>query len=261
MRTLDIGGDKQLPYFPLGKEENPALGWRGIRFTLDNSQLLMTQVRAMIRASEGLDNLRILLPMISSTGEIDEFRELLADAMRQLQAEGRKLKRPELGVMIEVPAAISQIPFWSGKIDFISIGSNDLSQYLLALDRNNPRVAARYDHVHPAVLLEVRRILELAGAHGLPVSLCGEMASDPVAVVLLLGLGLRTLSMSATKIPQIKWLIRSLPLASAQQLALDALACVYPAEIRSRVETALASAEMQEVFRLTAPLPIITSVV
>jgi len=254
MRTLDIGGDKQLPYFPLGNEENPALGWRGIRFTLDNSQLLMTQVRAMIRASEGLDNLRILLPMVSSTGEIDEFRELLADAMRQLQAEGLRLKRPELGVMVEVPAAISQIPFWSGKIDFISIGSNDLSQYLLALDRNNPRVAARYDHVHPAVLLEVRRILELAGAHGLPVSLCGEMASDPVAVVLLLGLGLRTLSMSATKIPQIKWLIRSLPLASAQQLALDALACVYPAEIRSRVEAALANAEMQEIFSLTPPL-------
>jgi len=251
MRTLDIGGDKQLPYFPLGNEENPALGWRGIRFTLDNSQLLMTQVRAMIRASEGLDNLRILLPMISSTGEIDDFRDLLADAILQLRAEGHRVKRPQLGVMIEVPAAISQIPFWSGKIDFVSIGSNDLSQYLLALDRNNPRVAARYDHVHPAVLLEIRRILELAGAHRIPVSLCGEMASDPVAVVLLLGLGLRTLSMSATKIPQIKWLIRSLPISTAQQLVLDALACVYPADIRSRVETALNDAGMEEIFKFT----------
>ena len=250
MRTLDIGGDKQLPYFPLGNEENPALGWRGIRFTLDNSQLLMTQVRAMIRASEGLDNLRILLPMISSSSEIDDFRDLLADAISQLRAEGGTAKRPKLGVMIEAPAAISQIPFWTGKIDFISIGSNDLSQYLLALDRNNPRVAARYDHVHPAVLLEIRRILELAGAHRIPVSLCGEMASDPVAVVLLLGLGLRILSMSATKIPQIKWLIRSLPISTAQQLALDALACMYPAEIHSRVETALNDAGMEEIFKL-----------
>jgi phosphotransferase system enzyme I (PtsI)/phosphotransferase system enzyme I (PtsP) len=248
MRTLDIGGDKQLPYFPVENEENPALGWRGIRFTLDNSQLLMTQVRAMIRAAEGLDNLRILLPMVSSTGELDDFRELLSDAVAQLQAEGLAVARPALGVMVEVPAAISQIPFWAGKIDFISIGSNDLSQYLLALDRNNPRVAARYDHVHPAVLLEIRRILQLAEAHAIPVSLCGEMASDPVAVVLLLGLGLRTLSMSATKLPRIKWLIRGLALARAQQLADEALGYVYPADIRARVEAALESDEFQGIF-------------
>ena len=246
MRTLDIGGDKQLPYFPVENEENPALGWRGIRFTLDNSQLLMTQVRAMIRAAEGLDNLRILLPMVSSTGELDDFRGLLDDALIQLRAEGHTAQRPALGVMVEVPAAISQIPFWAGKIDFVSIGSNDLSQYLLALDRNNPRVAARYDHVHPAVLLEIRRILQLAAEHRIPVSLCGEMASDPVAVLLLLGLGLRTLSMSATKIPRIKWLIRSIPVSTAQQLALEACACTYPAEIRSRVETALESAGLGE---------------
>jgi phosphoenolpyruvate-protein phosphotransferase len=248
MRTLDIGGDKQLPYFPVENEENPALGWRGIRFTLDNSQLLMTQVRAMIRAAEGLENLRILLPMVSSTGELDDFCVLLADAIAQLQAEGHTVKRPALGVMVEVPAAISQIPFWKDKIDFISIGSNDLSQYLLALDRNNPRVAARYDHVHPAVLLEIRRILQLAKEHRIPVSLCGEMASDPVAVVLLLGLGLRTLSMSATKIPRIKWLIRSLQISRAEQLAQDALACTYPADIRTRVEAALENAGVQELF-------------
>jgi phosphotransferase system enzyme I (PtsI)/phosphotransferase system enzyme I (PtsP) len=208
----------------------------------------MTQVRAMIRAAAGLDNLRILLPMVSSTGELDDFRDLLTDAIAQLRAEGHTVNRPPLGVMVEVPAAISQIPFWAEKIDFISIGSNDLSQYLLALDRNNPRVAARYDHIHPAVLLEIQRILQLATEHRIPVSLCGEMASDPVAVALLMGLGLRTLSMSATKIPRIKWLIRSLPISTAERLARDALTCMYPADIRTRVEAALKAAGLQELF-------------
>lgn len=249
MRTLDIGGDKQLPYFPVGNEENPALGWRGMRFTLDNSPLLMTQVRAMIRSARGHDNLRILLPMVSSSSELDDFCELLNDALEQLQSEGFAVTRPGLGVMVEVPAAISQIPFWADKIDFLSIGSNDLSQYLLALDRNNPRVAARYDHVHPAVLLEIQRILKLACEHGVPVSLCGEMASDPVAVVLLLGLGLRTLSMSATKIPRIKWLIRSMPISTMEQLAQEAISCKYPADIRKLVAGALASAGLQELFK------------
>jgi phosphotransferase system enzyme I (PtsI)/phosphotransferase system enzyme I (PtsP) len=246
MRTLDIGGDKQLPYFPIENEENPALGWRGMRFTLDNSALLMTQVRAMIRADEGCDNLRILLPMISSTAELDEFGMLLGDALEQLREEGYSARRPDLGVMIEVPAAISQIPFWADKVDYLSIGSNDLSQYLLALDRNNPRVAGRYDHVHPAVLLEIERILAIARAHNIPVSLCGEMASDPVAVVLLLGLGLRTLSTSAYRLPTIKGLIRGITASMAEDLARRALLCKYPADIRALVITALHDAGLHE---------------
>ena len=249
MRILDIGGDKQLPYFPVENEENPALGWRGMRFTLDNSPLLMTQVRAMIRSAEGHGNLRILLPMISSTSELDDFRELLADALQQLREEAYTACAPRLGVMIEVPAAISQIPVWADKIDFLSIGSNDLSQYLLALDRDNPRVAARYDHLHPAVLLEIRRILQLARAHNIPASLCGEMAADPVAVVLLLGMGLRTLSMSATKIPRIKWLIRSLAMTTMEQLADRALQCSYPAEIRGLVEAEMERAGLHELLQ------------
>ena len=249
MRTLDVGGDKQLPYFPVDNEKNPALGWRGVRFTLDNSQLLMTQVRAMMRAAEGMDNLRILLPMVSSTSELDDFSEIFLDALEQLTAEGYAVTRPDLGVMVEVPAAISQIPFWAGKIDFISIGSNDLSQYLLALDRDNPRVSARYDHVHPAVLLEIQRILKLAKDAGIPVSLCGEMASDPVAVVLLLGLGMRTLSMSAAKLPQMKWLIRTLPIAPAERLAHDSLTCHYPADIRKLVRLELDNLGLDELFK------------
>lgn len=240
MRTLDVGGDKQLPYFPIHAEENPALGWRGIRFTLDNIQLLMTQVRAMIRAAAGADNLHILLPMISSTSEVDSFKVLLEDALTQLRQEGVEVCRPRVGVMIEVPAAISQLPFWRDKIDFISIGSNDLSQYLLALDRNNARVASRYDHVHPAVLHEIYRIVNSARQCQLPVSLCGEMAADPVAVVLLLGMGIRSLSLSAAKLPGIKSLIRSLSIASACDLLDQALQMDCVADIRALVDDALA---------------------
>lgn len=202
----------------------------------------------MIRAAGENEGLRILLPMVSSTSELDDFLQLLEDAIAQLEAEGLSILRPQLGVMVEVPAAISQIPFWAEKLDFISIGSNDLSQYLLALDRDNPRVSGRYDHVHPAVLMEINRTLDLASKHNLSVSLCGEMAADPVAVVLLLGMGLRTLSMSAAKLPQVKWLIRSLPLNMAEGLVSRALTCPYPAEIREMVRTELEGLGLQDLF-------------
>lgn len=238
MRTLDIGGDKPLPYFPI-KEENPALGWRGIRFCLDNSSLLMTQLRAMLRAASGNDNLHILLPMVSNTEEIDRLRSLLDDAIAQLEEEDIPVHRPPVGIMVEVPAAISLLPTWSSRIDFISIGSNDLSQYLLALDRNNPRVAAAYDHLHPAVLREVARIADGARETGLPLSLCGEMAADPAAVIVLLGLGIHTLSMSASKIPRIKWLLRSMSERDAAALAQRALAMEHAAGIRELLQDAL----------------------
>jgi phosphotransferase system enzyme I (PtsI)/phosphotransferase system enzyme I (PtsP) len=223
MRVLDIGGDKPLPYFPI-KEENPALGWRGIRFCLDNSSLFMTQVRAMLRASEGRENLHIMLPMVGSTSELVEFRKLLNDALQQLQEEGVSVQRPPVGIMVEVPAAISQLSSWRDQLDFVSIGSNDLSQYLLALDRNNPRVAASYDHVHPAVLHEIARVIAVAQSTQLPLSLCGEMSSDPIAVVLLVGMGVRTLSMSAAQLPKIKWLLRRITAQSARSIVAEALA-------------------------------------
>ena len=238
MRTLDIGGDKPLPYFSIN-EDNPALGWRGIRFSLDNNQLLMTQLRAMIRAADGAQNLHILLPMVSATRELTDFHALLDDACQQLAAEGLTLSRPKTGIMVEVPAAISLLPLWAPRLDFISIGSNDLSQYLLALDRNNARVSAAYDPIHPAVLHEIARIVNTAKALKLPVSLCGEMASDPVAAVLLIGLGIRTLSMSAAKLPRIKWLIRNLALSQAQSLAQKALTLDSGDRIRQCVEARL----------------------
>ena len=234
MRVLDIGGDKPLPYFPI-REENPALGWRGIRFCLDNSSLFMSQVRAMLRASEGRENLRIMLPMVSNTSEILQFHALLNDALQQLAEEGVHVRRPPVGIMVEVPSAISQLRSWREQLDFISIGSNDLSQYLLALDRNNPRVAASYDHVHPAVLHEIARVIEIARSIDLPVSVCGEMSSDPIAVVLLLGLGVRTLSMSAAQLPKIKWLLRRMSIESDCSMVEEALLLNDARQIRKLV--------------------------
>jgi phosphotransferase system enzyme I (PtsI)/phosphotransferase system enzyme I (PtsP) len=247
MRTIDIGGDKPLPYFQFDKEDNPALGWRGIRFSLDNSQLQMTQLRAMLKASKDSNNLNIILPMVSSTQEIDGFSSLLSDACQQLKDEGFNITRPPVGIMLEVPGAISQISSWKDKIDFISIGSNDLSQYLLAMDRNNARVASRYDHVHPAVLHEIERIITLANASEIPVSICGEMASDPVAVVLLVGLGLRRLSVSSSKLPQIKWMIRSLSIKQAESITSKVLMLDNARAIRLQVTELLGELGLSEI--------------
>ena len=203
-RTLDIGADKPLPYLPVVVEENPALGWRGIRFSLDNVSLFVTQVRALITAAEGNKNVHLLLPMISSTEQLDECVAIVDDVVAQLTAEGCRVCRPNIGIMVEVPSSIALLPFWKNKLDFISIGTNDLSQYLLALDRNSSLVSKWYDSLHPAVIHELARIADMAHKHHLPVSVCGEMASDPVAVVLLIGMGIRQLSMSAAKIPLIK---------------------------------------------------------
>jgi len=220
MRTLDVGGDKPLPYY-LVEENNPALGWRGVRFTLDNSAIFMTQIRAMLRASAGLDNLQIMLPMVSSVAEVDAFATLLASAREQLEEEGVATARPQVGIMAEVPAVVAILPFLKGKIDFVSIGSNDLSQYLLAIDRDNPRVAHLFDHLHPAVLHAIGEIVAATRALGVPLSICGEMAADPCAVVLLLAMGVERLSMSAFSIPRIKWLLRTVTTqAAAAQLAL-----------------------------------------
>lgn len=234
MRVLDIGGDKPLPYFPI-REENPALGWRGIRFCLDNSSLFMSQIRAMLRASEGRENLRIMLPMVGSTSELVEFHKLLNDALLQLTDEGVSVQRPPVGIMVEVPSAISQLRSWREQLDFISIGSNDLSQYLLALDRNNPRVAASYDHVHPAVLHEIARVIQIATDTDLPLSVCGEMSSDPIAVVLLVGMGMRTLSMSAAQLPKIKWLLRRIRLENAHAIVAEAMQLNDAKQIRKLV--------------------------
>lgn len=226
MRTLDVGGDKPLPYFPI-TEENPFLGWRGIRLTLDHPEIFLVQVRAMLRASIGLKNLSIMLPMISSVGEVNEARRLVEQAFFEVEEEalvkGEKLYRPRLGIMLEVPSVLYQLPQLARKVDFFSVGSNDLTQYLLAVDRNNTRVASLYNSYHPAVLSALYDIARQAAEQNIPVSICGEIAGEPGGAILLMGMGYRKLSMNAFNLRKINWVIRNVKLTEAQTLLQDAL--------------------------------------
>ncbi|MES2204212.1 MAG: phosphoenolpyruvate--protein phosphotransferase, partial [Pseudomonadota bacterium] len=240
MRTLDVGGDKTPEYLRV-QEENPFLGWRGIRISLDHPELFLMQIRAMLRANVGLDNLKIMLPMISEVKEVDDAIELINLAYQGLLSEGLNVKMPEIGVMIEVPSAVYQTYAIAKKVDFISIGSNDLTQYLLAVDRNNARVANLYDSFHPAVLIALTHIVNEAHRAGIPVSICGEMAGDPLAVLLLLGIGFDALSMSASRLLRIKWVIRHFSFEKAKKLVAEVLQMEDAAMIKARLEAELES--------------------
>lgn len=223
MRTLDIGGDKSLPYFPI-REDNPFLGWRGIRVSLDHPEIFLVQVRAMLKASEDINNLRILLPMITSTAELDQALQLIHRARQELLEEEHDIHTPQIGAMIEVPAALYQVRELARRTDFLSVGTNDLTQYLLAVDRNNARVAGLYSHLHPAVLQALAHIANEAHAEGKAVSVCGEMAGDPCAAVLLMAMGYDALSMNANNLPKIKSVIRNLHMTDAKKLLSEVLA-------------------------------------
>lgn len=217
MRTLDVGGDKALPYFPI-EEANPFLGWRGIRVTLDHPEIFLSQIRAMLKASEGLNNLRILLPMISNVQELEMAMELIYRAFDELtEEEGHDLVMPSIGAMVEVPAAVYQVRELARRVDFLSVGTNDLTQYLLAVDRNNPRVADLYHSYHPGVILALKAIVEGARKEDCPVSVCGEMAGDPMGAVLLVGLGYRTLSMNSSNLLRVKGVLRQIAVAEVQR--------------------------------------------
>lgn len=246
MRTLDIGGDKPLSYFPI-KESNPYLGWRGIRITLDHPEIFLVQVRAMIKASAGLNNLHILLPMISGVHELDDAQHLIHRAWGELINEGVDVHMPQIGVMIEVPSAVYQAKELARMADFLSVGSNDLTQYLLAVDRNNARVAALYDYLHPAVLMALKEVVSAAHAEGKPVSICGEMAGDPVAAVLLLAMGFDSLSMNSTHLPKVKWLLRKMTLEHAQELLEEVSAMDNPQLIHSTLNLALGNLGLSKV--------------
>jgi phosphotransferase system enzyme I (PtsP) len=238
MRSLDIGGDKSLSYFPI-KEENPFLGWRGIRVTLDHPEIFLVQTRAMLKASEGLDNLRILLPMISGIQELEEALHLIHRSWGEVRDEGVDIPMPPVGVMIEIPAAVYQVRELARQVDFLSVGSNDLTQYLLAVDRNNPRVADLYDFLHPAVLQALCKVVEGAHAEGKPVSICGEMAGDPAAAVLLMAMGFDSLSMNATNLPKVKWLLRQISMGKAKELLAQVMTIDNPQVIHSTLQLAL----------------------
>ncbi|MDR7088282.1 phosphoenolpyruvate--protein phosphotransferase [Cellvibrio fibrivorans] len=222
MRTLDIGGDKALPYFPI-EEDNPFLGWRGIRVTLDHPEIFLAQIRAMIKASEGLDNLRILLPMITNMQEVDASKALIQRVHKELLEEGYRVRKPQIGVMIEVPAAVYLAPELSRRVDFLSVGSNDLTQYLLAVDRNNAQVADLYQAFHPAVLRALQYIVYAAHDAGISVSICGELAGDPGAAILLMAMGYDVLSMNATNLPKVKSVIRGITFERAKQLLAEVM--------------------------------------
>jgi phosphotransferase system enzyme I (PtsP) len=222
MRTLDIGGDKSLPYFSI-EEENPFLGWRGIRVTLDHPEIFLTQIRAMLRADAGLGNLRILLPMITTLDELRASKVLIHRVVAELQAEGYAVTSPQIGVMIEVPSAVYIANELAKESDFLSVGSNDLTQYLLAVDRTNARVADMFDGFHPAVLRALEVTSKAGRSADIPVALCGEMAGDPLAAVLLVGLGFDELSMSSSALAQVKRALSMFHVAECKALAEQAL--------------------------------------
>ena len=250
MRTLDIGGDKALPYFPI-EEENPFLGWRGIRVTLDHPEIFLVQVRAMLKASEGLNNLRIMLPMISNVQEVDEALELVRRAYDELIEDGWDISLPPIGVMVEVPAAVYQARQLARRVDFLSVGSNDLTQYLLAVDRNNTRVADLYHAYHPAVLNSLQQVVDAAHAEGKPVGICGELAGDPAAVLILMAMGYDMLSMNDNSLLRVKAVIRSCRFEDLQAL-LDGVMLVDTAdEVKAILRKAMINIGME---RLLQPI-------
>ncbi len=210
IRTLDIGGDKPLPYFELPEEDNPFLGYRAIRICLDRKDIFLTQLRAILRAS-AFGKCRIMLPMISGVPEVRQARVILEEAKEELLRTGIAFDTAiELGIMIEVPSAAVIADLLAKEADFFSIGTNDLCQYVLAADRMNKQIKDLYDPYHPAVLRLIRYVIEQGHLQGIPVGMCGELAGDPQATSLLLGMGLREFSMNAPVIPAIKdILIRS----------------------------------------------------
>lgn len=238
IRTLDLGGDKpmvsQEDLFP--KENNPFMGFRAIRFCLEHPDIFKVQLRAILMAS-AFGKVRLMYPMISGAQELDRANAMLAECRAELQARGVPFdEQLEIGVMIEIPSAAVTADLLAKSSSFFSIGTNDLIQYLLAIDRVNNRIAHLYQPTHPAVVRTLRLIVDEGHRQNLPVSLCGEMAGDPVFAPLLLGLGVDCLSMSPSWLPAVKYIVRAMTMADARALATEALALTSPAEIYNRCD-------------------------
>ena len=231
IRTIDIGGDKKPDYMDFPDEKNPFLGWRGIRFALSNRALFKTQVRAILRASK-YGNARIMFPMINDIDEIEEVIHLLNETKEELRKENIKYKENiPVGIMVETPASVILLDIIAKHIDFISVGTNDLIQYTLAIDRGNMLVASDFDPVHPAIIRMLKTISEKAEKYGLDLSICGEMAGDPLYVLFLLGLGYRKLSMALINIPIIYDIICNSTLKEAKDLTRKLLKITSKKEI------------------------------
>ena len=233
IRTLDLGGDKYLSYLPRTREANPYLGWRGIRVSLGHPKVLKTQLKAILRAGVH-GQVRVLFPMIATMEDLRRAKEVLREAGEELGAEG--IPHDEavpVGAMIEVPSAAVLAPVLVREVDFVSIGTNDLTQFILAVDRSNERVSRYYEPLSPAVLWLVRDVIWVARETGKEVSICGEMAGEPAYVPLLLGLGLRHFSMSPVLIPDVKEVIRSSTIAQAKKIAERALVVPTAEEVKA----------------------------
>ncbi|MFT5028471.1 MAG: phosphotransferase system enzyme I (PtsI), partial [Candidatus Binatia bacterium] len=234
IRTLDLGGDKFLTQLKVPEEMNPFLGWRAIRFCLEEKEIFSAQLRAILRASAHGD-IRMMYPMISGVGEMDEANALVEECKAQLTEEGVEFNQDmEIGAMIEIPSAVMVADDLAKRAKFFSIGTNDLIQYSLAVDRMNERIAHLYQPTHPAILNLIRLTVEAAERNGIWAGVCGEMAHDPALVPLLLGLGIKELSAATPSIPNIKYLIRNLDLNEAKELAAEALKLESSAEILER---------------------------
>jgi phosphotransferase system enzyme I (PtsP) len=242
-RTLDIGGDKVLPYMRNFEEENPALGWRAIRLGLDRPGLLRSQVRALLRAASGRE-LRIMFPLVATVQEFDEAKALVERELTHLRRHGHKLpERVEIGTMIEVPSLLYQLDELLERTDFVSVGSNDLIQFLYAADRSNPRVANRFDPLSIPVLRALKLIADKANAHGKPVSVCGELASKPLGALALIGIGFRALSVLPSAVGPVKAMLLDLDAAKVERMLVPLIKRPHGvASVRSKL-TAFAETE------------------
>jgi phosphoenolpyruvate-protein phosphotransferase len=229
LRTLDVGGDKPLPYLPMAPEANPFLGVRGLRLGLQRPEILRTQLRAAARVAADRP-IRVMFPMVSTVDEVRAARAVVDDVLHELGAAGPE--RLDVGAMIEVPAAAIAAPALAEVVDFFSIGTNDLTQYTLAAERGNDGVAALADALHPAVLRLIEMTTTAARDRGIDVGVCGELASDVDAVPILLGLGVGELSVAPPAVPRVKAAVRGVDLAPARELARRALTCATVAEVR-----------------------------
>ncbi len=236
IRTLDIGGDKGLPYFDYPKEDNPFMGWRSIRVSLDRQDIFRDQLAAVLMASPH-GRASLMFPMVSSVDEIREIKTILNEVKEKLTREGKPFDPAmPLGIMVELPAAVQTAEILIREVDFFSIGTNDLIQYTLAADRNNPKVKKYYDPYHPAVLHSIKRVADAVHQANKQVSLCGEMAADPVNAILLLGLGISDFSLSAPLIPVVKQALRMVSLAMAKEMAAQVLQLESGKEIKAYLE-------------------------
>ena len=239
IRTMDIGGDKPLPYLNIPEEDNPFLGCRAVRISLNRRDLFLPQLKAILRAGV-YGKAAIMIPMIINVEEFLKVREVFEEAKVELTHEGKAYSdNVQLGIMVETPAAAVMAPVFAKYVDFFSIGTNDLVQYTLAVDRGNHNISYLYSHFNPAVLQLVQRTIKAGIENGIWVGMCGEMASDPYAAVLLLAMGITELSMSAPSIPRVKEKIRSVSSTRAKEILSEVMKMERPEEVREYLQKML----------------------